>query len=272
MILIFLLCLDALKSIEIQTLDPYYQVAYQSVKIDDEIIQPNQFFSYGLWSRYNPLSAISQVGPVGIFGSNCYQLLNIIDKVDGGITFMYFDCLHNEKYQITKEIKFVNDNGEQKVYETQIEAQEYESFWYFLEIIQWPIKKRFEIFIISQKEQKFFIMDQMKSPFKGKDLQLTFGGSLIVSKSKIESVLINQKFSYFPGKIIMQQFKILEELSIDDWFEYAKSVFEEYETCNCSPNQEFQIPDLNISSIQKGEFVSENKNCNSFFIQGCRQF
>ena len=35
---------------------------------------------------------------------------------------MYFDCLHNEKYQITKEIKFVNDNGEQKVYETQIEA------------------------------------------------------------------------------------------------------------------------------------------------------
>ncbi|CAD8142144.1 unnamed protein product [Paramecium pentaurelia] len=69
-VFILLICMNTSKSFKIQTLDPAYQVAYQSVKIEEEISQPNQCFNFGLWSRYNPLSSISHVGPVGIFATN----------------------------------------------------------------------------------------------------------------------------------------------------------------------------------------------------------
>ncbi|CAD8048455.1 unnamed protein product [Paramecium primaurelia] len=256
------------KSFKIQTLDPAYQVAQQLVKIEEEISQPNQCFNFGLWSKYNPLSSISQVGPVGIFGSNCYQLLNIIDIINNEIIFMYYDCLDNEKNQIKKYIKFVKDDGEQKIYEIQIEGNEYESFWYFLEIISWPINQQFEILIISQSQlilrQK---IDEIINPF-GQYFQITFGDSLIVSKSRIKSIVTEQKFSYFPGRIIIQKLQIEDQITIDNWFEYVKNIFQEYETCNCQPNVNNQIPDLFLRSSQKGEFVSEQKNCNSFILSG----
>ncbi|CAD8086012.1 unnamed protein product [Paramecium primaurelia] len=267
-ILIYLICLNSTASFEIQTLDPLYQIAHQLVKIQDDDFKPTKYFSFGIWSKYNPLSAIPQIGPVGLFDSNCYKLLHIIDKKSNELNFIYYDCLDYEEKTIKKTIKFVNNEDEQKIYEIDIDTFEYEDFWYFLEIIQWPLQKRFEILIISQQKIIIHSIDQIKYPFKGIDLQITFGSSLIVSNSRIVSIQKDQKFSYFPGTIIIQKYNIYEKLDIIDWFEYVKSLFENYELCSCQPNQSVNIQDQNINSQLKGEFVSENQNCDSFVLSG----
>ncbi|CAD8213453.1 unnamed protein product [Paramecium pentaurelia] len=267
-IFIYLLCLSSTKSFEIQTLDPLYQVAHQQVKIDDKDFAPTKHFSYGIWSRYNPLSAIPQTGPVGLFDSNCYQLHHILDQRSNEINLIYYDCLDYEANLITKAIKFVNNENEQKTYEIEIEPFEYEDFWFFLEIIQQPFQKRFEIFIISQQKIIIHKTDEIKFPFKGIDLQLTFGSSLIVSNPIIESIQQDQKFSYFPGTIIIQKFKIEDELIVFDWFEYVKSIFQIYEQCFCQANTIQKIQDQNIEYLFKGELVSDNQNCDSFILSG----
>ncbi|CAD8198782.1 unnamed protein product [Paramecium pentaurelia] len=267
-ILIYLICLNSTASFEIQTLDPLYQIAHQLVKIQDDDFIPTKYFSFGIWSKYNPLSAIPQIGPVGLFDSNCYQLHHIIDKKRNELNFIYYDCLDYEEKTIKKTIKFVDNEDEQKIYEIEIDKFEYEDFWYFLEIIQWPLQKRFEILIISQQKIIIHSIDEIKYPFKGIDLQFTFGSSLIVSNSRIESIQKDQKFSYFPGIIVIQKYNIYEELDIIDWFEYVKSLFESYELCSCQPNQSVKIQDKNINSQLKGEFVSENQNCDSFVLSG----
>lgn len=94
-----------------------------------------KYFSFGIWSKYNPLSAIPQTGPVGLFDSNCYQLHHIIDRNGNELNFIYYDCLDFSKKSITKAIKFVNDEDEQKIFQFEVEIFEYESFWYFLEVL-----------------------------------------------------------------------------------------------------------------------------------------
>ncbi|CAD8079294.1 unnamed protein product [Paramecium sonneborni] len=267
-IIIFLICLNQTETFEIQALDPLYQQAHLSVKIEDDDFALKKYFSYGIWSKYNPLSTIPQTGPVGFFDSNCYQLLHIIDKKINELNFIYFDCLDYEANTIKKAIKFVNNEDEQKIYEIQVDAFEYESFWYFLEILQWPLQKRFEILIISQSKILIHNIYEQKYPFKGKDLQFTFGSSLIVSNSRIESIQKDQKFSYFPGTIAIQKFKIENELNVIDWFEDVKNTFESYESCFCQPNNSSQILDSDIHTQFIKEMISENQNCDSFILSG----
>ncbi|CAK61293.1 unnamed protein product (macronuclear) [Paramecium tetraurelia] len=268
MIFICMVVLKTTQAFEIQELDPLYQVAHQSVKIQDVDFQPNKYFSYGIWSKYTPLSAIPKTGPVGLFESDCYHLHHVLDKENNELNLIYYDCLDFEASKITKTIKFVNDKDEQKTYQIEVEIFKYESFWYFLEVLEWPLQQRFEIFIISQEKIIIHSIDEMNYPFKGRDLQFTFGSSLIVSNSRIESIQKDQKFSYFPGTIIKQNFMILEELTIIDWFDYVKGVFADYEVCNCQPNYFPKIEDLNIDSQQKGDFVSQNIICDSFIFSG----
>ncbi|CAD8173391.1 unnamed protein product [Paramecium octaurelia] len=268
MIFIQLVFLEITLAIEIQTLDLLYQVAQQSVKIYDEDFDPNKYFSYGIWSKYTPLSAIPKTGPVGLFESDCYHLHHVLDKQSNELNLIYYDCLDFEANKITKTIRFVSDNDEQKKYEIDLEIFLYESFWYFLEVLQWPFQKRFEIMIISQQKILIHNVEEIHYPFKGRDLQFTFGSSLIVSNSRIESIEKNQKFSYFPGTIIIQNFAISEVLAIIDWLTYVKSVFVDYEICRCQPNEFSKIQDMNIYSQQKGDLVSQNIICDSFILSG----
>ncbi|CAD8208304.1 unnamed protein product [Paramecium octaurelia] len=268
MFFIYVVFLKTTQAFEIQALDPFYQVAHQSVKIQDVDFQPNKYFSYGIWSKYTPLSAIPKTGPVGLFESDCYHLHNVFDQESNELNLIYYDCLDYEAMKITKTIKFVNDKDEQKIYQIEIEIFQYESFWYFLEVLEWPLQQRFEIFIISQQKIIIHSIDEMSYPFKGRDLQFTFGSSLIVSNSRIESIEKGQKFSYFPGAIIKQNFMISEELTIIDWFDYVKNVFADYEVCTCQPNNFPKIQDQNIVSQQKGNFVSDNIICDSFILSG----
>ncbi|CAD8215374.1 unnamed protein product [Paramecium octaurelia] len=216
MIFIYFIFLNTSQSFEIQGLDPFYQVEHQFVKIKDDAFIQEKYFGYGICSKYNPLSAISQTGPIRLFDNRTSNEINL----------MYYDCLDYQANKIiTKTIKFVNNEDEQKEYEIQVDIFEYESFWYFLEVLQWPLQKRLEILIISQIKIMIHIIDKIKYPFTGIDLQFTFGSSLIVSSSRIKSIQKDQKFSYFPGTIILQKFQILDVLTIIDWFDYVKSVF-----------------------------------------------
>ncbi|CAD8209833.1 unnamed protein product [Paramecium octaurelia] len=268
MMLIYAIILNSTWSFEIEKIDSQYQVAQQLVKIRDYDFQLTKYFSYGIWSKYTPLSAIPQTGPVGLFDSNCYHIHNILDRKRNEINLIYYDCLDYEAKKITKALKFVNNEDEQKEYVIEVEIFYYESFWYFLEVLQWPLQKRFEILIISQQQIVLHSIDEIKYPFFGEDLSFNFGNSLIVVKSRIESIQKNQKFSYFPGIIMIQKFQILDELTIIDWFDDVKSLFVDYENCYCNPNEIVDIQDLNINSLQKGLLVSQNQNCDSFFLQG----
>mgnify|MGYP001808004764 CR=1 FL=1 len=46
--------------------------------MDDINFDLEYYYIYGVWSKYNPLSPISQVGNIGIFESNCFNIHNVI--------------------------------------------------------------------------------------------------------------------------------------------------------------------------------------------------
>ncbi|CAD8142146.1 unnamed protein product [Paramecium pentaurelia] len=47
----------------------------------------------------------------------------------------------------------------------------------------------------------------------------------VAQQQRIKSIVTEQKFSYFPGRIIIQKLQIEDQITIDNWFEYVKKNF-----------------------------------------------
>ncbi|CAD8107810.1 unnamed protein product [Paramecium sonneborni] len=251
-------------------LNPYYQFYQQEFEFKDDDFNENDCFIYGIWSKYNPLSIISQVGSIGLFDSNYYHIHNIVGKSSQNLNLIYYDYLEYNSQTIQKTVEFMNENDKIFKFEISIDAFQYENIWYFLEIIEWPAQYRFEIIIIQENKIRVHEIKQIKMPFRDTKIVLRFGGDLVVTNSQIPipSTKTIQKFTYFPGFIMIQKLAI-KKLKFDiDLIALATNDYNIYGKCYCKVTENFQIEDFQINKLDKKIYISQNTNCDSFILSG----
>ncbi|CAD8089118.1 unnamed protein product [Paramecium sonneborni] len=253
---------------EFQGLDPQNQEYQQIILLKNDDLTINDFLVYGLWSKYNPLSIIKQIGPVGMFESDCFQLHNAISLQNKNLNLIYYDCLNYQTKTISKEIQYITRRNEQYKLNTKIDVFEYENIWYFFGIFQQPKQNKLEILIQSISKIILHKVLQIQYPFSDLELQLTFGGSLIVGYSKIDMIKEGTKFSYFPGSIIIGEYSIEQRQGKFDIETYAMSILGSQAYCQCLQNENSQIPDFDLKQLNENIYLSENLNCDYFFLQG----
>ncbi|CAD8155005.1 unnamed protein product [Paramecium pentaurelia] len=258
----------SLRSLKIKEMDSSYQISKQSIILSDNNFTKANGFRYGLWSKYNPLTKIPQVGIVGQFDSNCLLLHNASEQKTQSLNLLYYDCLDYESKTIKKIIAFIDNNDEEHYFSKEIDCFEYENAWYFFMILQWPSQQKFELIFMYQDQTILHSYLQIKWPFQDNNLLLTFGGSMIVGQSKISSIEQGTKISYFPGKLILYEFE-LSQISVSEIYEQIQpAFFEQYQNCICQENSKSKIDDVDINMMKNLVFVSENINCNSFILSG----
>ncbi|CAD8126466.1 unnamed protein product [Paramecium sonneborni] len=247
-------------------MDPLYQIYRYHLK-QQNFNYPYQIcFQYGIWSKYNPLSIISQVGLIGIFDSNCYQFHHAVEQTTKSLILIYYVCIDQEKMSINKFIEFSNDFGEQFKFEVPIDIFQLEDQWYYFGIAQWPSLNRCEIIIFSEKQVLFSKIISISYIYQNQDIILTVGGGFVVNKSKINTLEQGRLFSYFPGTIYIDFFEITATTPGTDLEVLAKEIFT-YDYL-CQINTEIQISDQELSWLDQYFYSSENINWDSFTLSG----
>ncbi|CAD8082824.1 unnamed protein product [Paramecium primaurelia] len=250
-------------------MNPNNQFERKIIQLTDNGYVTNSCLTYGLWSKFNPLSAISQVGYQGIFDSHCFHLHNAMDLEQQNLNIVYFDCLDYESKKITKTIQFINNQNQQIRFDLVIDTFEYENIWYFFQVIVWPKLDKFHLIVTKKQEVLLQITKEIKQILKDLNLILTFGGNLQVRNFQILEVYQNEGFSYFPGPIWQQEVSI-QRLDLDfDFIHYLQETFEQnFKHCLCNQNQKYKINDQDFKNQQQHQFISENQNCDSFILIG----
>ncbi|CAK72922.1 unnamed protein product (macronuclear) [Paramecium tetraurelia] len=253
----------------IMDLSQDYQIQTQELSFKLEDLASNQYFSYGLWSKYLPLRQISQIGKIGIFDSNCYHLHNSVDSSTVKIDLIYFDCLDFDEKKITKVIQFFDYDGIFHSYDIKLDQWEYENRWYFISIVQWPLEKRCELLFILHPDTIFTKILQIICPFRSLNQLMTFGGGLILSNDEIlQSMQGSKQLSFFPGKLYYV-FLLSQIMSFDrNGLAIAVDTFGELYICNCESNINDKIENEILIWLDQRYFTSENGNCDSFGLSG----
>ncbi|CAD8190106.1 unnamed protein product [Paramecium octaurelia] len=253
---------------EVSKLNPYYQLEQQAFEFNDANFTQNECFTYGIWSKYNPLSITSQVGSLGLLDSNCFHLHNIMGQSSQSLNLIYYDCLDENTQSIKKILEFINEDEEVFKFEISIDVLEYENIWYFLQIVEWPGLFKLEFVIFQEITMKMHEIKQMQRPFKDKNIVLRFGGDLIVTNSNIPNLYTNTKFAYFPGFIMIQKLST-QSLELDvDFDSFVQSTYSDYGYCECELNEEVNLPDVSLDWLDKQIYISKNTNCESFILSG----
>ncbi|CAD8115237.1 unnamed protein product [Paramecium sonneborni] len=245
-----------------------YQYQRKFIQLTEYEYTNNNCLTYGLWSKYNPLSTINQVGMYGLFDSHCFHLHNAIDQYSQSLNLIYYDCLDFVSKKIIKNILFINNLNEQNKFVIDIDTFDYENTWYYLQLIAWPQQSMFKLIVIKRQELQFSTIKKMKYPFNDENLILSFGGSFIVRNSKIQDIKRGEIFSYFPGTIILQDFSI-QSLPFDfDYLNIANQEYKQFEQCVCQSNEKLLIGDKDFKVQDQDLYISDNKNCDSFILVG----
>ncbi|CAD8061385.1 unnamed protein product [Paramecium primaurelia] len=246
-----------------------YQTYTQQLNLQLEDLVTNKFFTYGLWNKYLPLGQISQIGQMGVFGSNCYHLHNAADSLTLKVDLIYFDCLDVDQMKITKVIQFFDYDGIFHSYDITLDQWEYESHWYFIQIVQWPIQKRFELMFIHYPEVIFKKILYIHCPYRSFNQQLTFGGGLLLNDDEFfQNIQGRKKLSFFPGKLYYD-FLTLQIGTFDrNGLKIAIDTFGDLYICNCQSNINVQIENQILNWLDQKYFTSENGNCDQFGLSG----
>ncbi|CAD8087594.1 unnamed protein product [Paramecium primaurelia] len=270
MILISFLVLSTkmLNGFETIKMNPAYQYQRKFIQLTENEYTTNTCLTYGLWSKYNPLSTITQVGMYGLFDSHCFHLHNAIEQNSQSLNLIYYDCLDSVSRKIIKKILFINNLDEQVRLQIEIDSFDYENTWYYLQLIAYPSQNIFKLIFIKMQEVLFQTIKSMKYPFNDENLILSFGGNFRVHNSKIHEIKNGEIFSYFPGTIILQEFSI-QSLTLDFAFiDIANQAYKQFDQCICQPNEKFLIGDKDFKQQEYDIYFSDNLNCESFILIG----
>ncbi|CAD8126702.1 unnamed protein product [Paramecium sonneborni] len=255
--------------LEMKEMSSLYQFSSEKVDLSKMIENEEQLsYGYGIWTRYNPLSTISQVGVVNLFDSDCYNIHNVVDQETQSLNLIYYDCLDYPLQKIKKIIQFIDNEGKEQRFELSLDGFEYENVWFYLELLQWPRLKRFQLMIIQQDKAKLKSSLEIQHPFNDLRVILNFGGGLTVQKSLISSIKIGQLFSYFPGKMIQSKFAFKIQSPDLDFEAIAIDAIQPYTNCLCINSQIFSISDFDLKVMDQKAFLPEQVNCDSFTLSG----
>ncbi|CAD8187793.1 unnamed protein product [Paramecium pentaurelia] len=245
------------------------QIQRKNIQINDENYSISNCFTYGIWSKYNPLSIIAQNGLYGQLDSNCYQLHNAIDFEQQSLNLIYYDCLDYGQKSIIKMIRFISNDNMQNKFDISIDEFDYENIWYLLSIYQWPQVNKLDLILAKNQNIIFRQQLQIKYPFQVNNVILTFGGSYKVIKSKILDIELGTIFSSFPGSIILQDFTIEDLQPNSDISNFINDAFQTINNCICQINEDqLKIQDMNLNYLDQNVYISEQINCDSFILLG----
>ncbi|CAD8123905.1 unnamed protein product [Paramecium sonneborni] len=262
-------CLAIFQCQIVSNLNSLFQYLILPYHIDSTNFTDFECNTFGLWSRYNPLGNITQVGDLGVLDSNCYHLFSIREQTTNEPNLIYYDCLDIQIHSIKKVLIFYDQNQIISKFEIPINTQEYESKWYFFNFMIIPKIQKFQFAIFSQTNHHIFYEQvAVEFPFKDVNLNIVIGGSLIVNNNQVLYNSETSKLSFFPGK-----FRYLHPYFLNKSFEKCElSTSEGYNKefnnlCYCQLSQfNFQSM-INIKNLDVNYYHIEFPNCNAFRLQ-----
>ncbi|CAD8125631.1 unnamed protein product [Paramecium sonneborni] len=250
----------------ISNLDDQEQLEIRTVNIEGSTYDGKDCFQIGVFSKYNPLGNVRQVGKVGIFDSNCFHLLSIADQSTQSLNFIYYQCINYESKEINVNIDFINPDSEQINKQANIDIFKYENRWHFFSIYYCP--DIVNIHILNNEQSTLIHLILNKFPAKESAIIITYGGGLIVQKSLVDSIQNGRKFSFFPGKIYLIDYEFFIRLSVDEFINQTLQKFLKNIKCECIQNNPKSIDDIDIKWLKQEIYTISNQNCESFIFNG----
>ncbi|CAK63537.1 unnamed protein product (macronuclear) [Paramecium tetraurelia] len=226
------------------------------------------YFNYGIWSKYLPLSIISQVGLIGMFDSHCYLLSSISEYTNLQINLLYYDCVDQSTNTVYKKVQFLGSDNQIYTYKFEIDPLIYENYWYFFCLNLIPSEGIIDVYIFQRETTIAIQQHVIKGIFKDSDLKFVIGGGLVVEESQ---QLWNQDIStlsYFPGKLSILHPNVGNQLVNEIGFETFLSFSNDYHPeCTQVDNSEQSLQDFDIFKLNQEVFASENRNCDGFSLE-----
>ncbi|CAK84286.1 unnamed protein product (macronuclear) [Paramecium tetraurelia] len=225
---------------------------------------------YGVWSRYIPLSTIVKIGQIGILDSNCFHLHHAQEPTTQRINLIYYECLNYEANSIIKYLQFIDNNGDDHIYEMPIEG-EYEYVWFFVGIQTSPFQKKLNVYFYEQGQTIKIHQMQVELPFYDDQLNLIFGGDLVVNENQQIHNSQNGKLSYFPGQVLIAQGYYL---NVEEYCDFIISYIENFklDDCRCQSSENTNINNQVIQQQEEFLYLSQQINCLEFLFSGWIKF
>ncbi|CAD8099977.1 unnamed protein product [Paramecium sonneborni] len=244
-----------------------YQYKTTIFKSEFSSFASSECYTFGLWSKYNPLGNISQVGDVGVLESNCYHQLSAIEQTKDEINFLYYDCVDYQNKNIKKVVTFIGSNNIIYKFQANIDPNTYESIWYFFNLMIIPKKARV-LFGILQFETVILQKEvEIEFPFKDVNLIIVFGGGLVVNNNQALYSLETSKLSFFPGEFYQLSPQFLDKYQYCSFQSIiSNSLSLEIEEI-CFINIQQPQPTINVQELEINYYISQFQNINTFALQ-----
>ncbi|CAD8112926.1 unnamed protein product [Paramecium sonneborni] len=242
----------------------------QIIKGKESDVSDNKCLTFGIWSKYDPLSDTYLKNSHDLFESNCLQVMNAFDSNTQSLSFIYYDCID----PITREIKkFIFGLAENThfIFEQPIEPLDYENRWYFLQIISIQSEQKLEFLIYSSLNNIFRQTVNLIMPAKDQQIQLTFGGSLKVDVQKISFFEQGKIFALFPGSIVVQNYQMIRIPAQYDFVSLITQSYKQIGKCSCRSTAKMIFNDFYLKDLDQKVQVSGQIYCNSYTLSAWLQ-
>ncbi|CAD8215058.1 unnamed protein product [Paramecium octaurelia] len=78
-----------------------------------------------VYVKIQPIKRIKFKNQIGMFQSNCFQLINVMEYTSQTLKFIFYVCLDNSTKRIVKMTQFVSDDDEQIKFEKYVDPMKY---------------------------------------------------------------------------------------------------------------------------------------------------
>ncbi|CAD8214588.1 unnamed protein product [Paramecium octaurelia] len=251
------------------TMNQQYQLNETIVDMYDTLIN-NYLLFIGIWSKYNPQGITQQVGLVGLMDSNCFHYQSLIGKSSKYLQLIYYDCLDPESKTILKVLTFSTLDGQQHIYQIDIDPLEYENVWHLFELLYYPSNNIIEFIMVNQND--ILLWKKLDSRLNVENyVKNTIGGGLIVQNSNLNSIQAGTLFSYFPGQMYLISIPThyISEIYLSFGIIIYVNDFGIESNTECKNNSiNSQILDQDLIWLDQKSYISEEINIDSFIFAG----
>ncbi|CAD8115625.1 unnamed protein product [Paramecium sonneborni] len=241
------------------------QILKQLIQGKEQDETDNNCLTFGIWSKYNPLSNTNLKNSYDLFESNCFQVINAFDYVTQSLIFIYYDCVDPTTKEIKKFI-FGYTQNTYFIFKQPIEPSEYENIWYFLQIISFQSEQKLEFSLYYQIDNIFRQTVNMIMPAKDQQILITFGGNLKIDIQDIEEYA--KIFAVFPGSIVLQNYEMKRIPAQFNFYDQITQSYKKLKQCICQYDSKIIFDDSHLKQLDQKIYVSKQIYCNSYTLSG----